>query len=535
MRKLRKCTKGIFQLPIVVVLLVVIACCASSASAAYYDEGNDGNSWETAYVIDSVEDFMLMRERTDSYRTTRGERGKYYKITADLDVSAETGMNIPSSFLGHIDGQNHTLKINIQSDISGAIFMEVSADQVAIKNLNVSGNCKGSHAGGIVYLLSAGIIENCSFSGTLEGEIAAGIALGINGGTSVKNCTFTGKIIASGPNVIAGGIVGQLRGGSIDNCTVSSGTVITCNSVNEQAGGFAGGIAGMTSSLTEAPSITNCTSYAVLEGNVKYKGGIAGTSNNPFAPALILSGNTWPNQYEEVGFNFDISIPGNGNTTPAPSPTPNPSPAPVTSQDTVSELEIAIIAPVVLSDEVIARIAQNISVDPSELILLTSADFDPSDPPKPTQAMIQEVSNQNGSFMAKLNTINVKKDGWYVFMVTVSDDLVGTPVSSLKLYGAEASDFAAGSLSASFGLMPVINGITGMFEVNNFLGIQLDTVPKQFLTVMFLSAGKSLTVYIVKILLLLLGGCNTGGVIMLKGVAIVSGGFIIAKFLRRKQ
>ena len=514
-------------------VMLCLAVMCTGAWGAYYDEGNDGDSWETAYVIDSVEDFMLMRERTGSSSKTKGERGKYYKITADLDVSSEAGMNTASSFSGHIDGQNHTLKINIQSNIGGTIFMQVSADQVAIRNLNVSGNCKGSQVAGILHTLSAGTVENCSFTGTLEGEIVGGIAAAISDGASVKNCAFSGQIIASGTSASAGGIVCQLRGGSIENCTVSSGTVITCNSTNELASGFVGGIAAMTVSALSAPSITNCTSYAVLEGNLQYKGGIVGSDNNPYFPALILSGNTWPNQYQEVGFSF--SIPGIGNNTPVPSPSP------ITSQDknTAAKLEIAVISPIVLSDEVIAKLAQNISVDPSEIILLTSADFTTSEPPEPTNAMRQRVQSDNGQFMAKLNTINVKRDGWYVFMVTVSDDLVGTKVSDLKLYAAESSDFTAssvGSVSAAFDLLPMANGLTGTLEVSNLFGVKLDTLPKQFLATMFLSASKSITVYIVKLIIMLLtGGCDAGIGIIGGGLMIVTGGVFITKRIKRKR
>ena len=513
-------------------VLILILCIAAFnravvAYAAYYDEGNNGDSWETAYVIDSVEDFMLMRERVGSYRKI--ERGKYYKITADLDVSAEAGMSTNASFYGHLDGQNHTLKINIQNDnnTGSAIFFSVSADQVAIRNLNVSGSCKGGQVAGILHGLYSGIVENCSFTGTLEGEIVGGIACAIDNNASVKNCIFSGEIIASGTTATAGGIIGQLRGGNIDNCTISSGTVITCNPANEQTIGFVGGIAGMTSSLSVAPSITNCTSYAVLEGNVKDKGGIVGAANNLYSPALILSGNTWPKQYPEVGYTFGISIPGNGNITPTPSPSP------VTSPDTPAELEIAIISPVPdLSPDVIARLAQNISVDTSEIILLTSSDFTTSDPPEPTQAMWQEVASQNGKFIAKLNTINVSKDGWYVFMVTVSDDIVGTSISDLRLFGAEDSDFAA-SFKASFGFLSLFNGITGMYEVSNLFGLKLDTLEKQVLVTMLLSAGKSLTTYFVKILLMLLAGCNSAGIGI--GAVFVIAGIIAVKFFRKKR
>ena len=235
---------------------------------------------------------------------------------------------------------------------------------------------------------------------------------------------------------------------------------------------------------------------------------IQGYSSNGYSFAIAAyddGGTTFDNVQASYSFMvLDSSSYGNGgNVTPVPGP--------VTSPDPPAKLETAIISPVPsLTDDVISRLAQNISVDPSEIILLTSADFTTSDPPEPTQAMRQEVSKQNGQFLAKLNTITVSRDGWYVFMVTVSDDLVGTPVNDLRLFGAEGSDFS-GSFTASFGLLSVFNGVTGMWEVSNLFGWEIDTLPKQFLVTMLLSAGTSLTTYFVKILLMLLaGGCSAG-------------------------
>ncbi|MBQ2616505.1 MAG: leucine-rich repeat domain-containing protein, partial [Synergistaceae bacterium] len=196
------------------------------------------------------------------------------------------------------------------------------------------------------------------------------------------------------------------------------------------------------------------------------------------------------------------------------------------------DVEQAIITPVVLSDEVIQRLAESVSVDVREIIMLTSADIDPNEAPEPTQAMKDIAQGERYELVAKLNTIKVNKEGWYVFKVTVSDDLVGTPVSDLRLYAADESDFAAGSFRSAFGLLPLINGVAGGFEVHNLLGIKLDTLPKQFLALMLLSAGKSLTMYIGKILLMLLAaGCAaTSGLGVIAAVVI----FAVKRFKKRR-
>ena len=176
------------------------------------------------------------------------------------------------------------------------------------------------------------------------------------------------------------------------------------------------------------------------------------------------------------------------------------------------------------------KLAQLVSVDKSEINFITSADIDYySDPREPTQAMREALSRENGIFEAKLNTIKVSKDGWYAFLLTVSDDLVGTNVNDLRLYYAEESEFDPLSVSASFGLMPVVNGIAGGFEITDLFGVKLDTVPKQFIAMMLLTSGKSLSVYIVKILLVLLAGCSAGA-----GSLIFLAVFIYKKHFRKK-
>ncbi|MBR1658252.1 MAG: hypothetical protein IJ697_07280, partial [Synergistaceae bacterium] len=82
----------------------------------YYNSGNDGNTWETAYILSSAADFLLLQERVSN--GTEGT-GKYYKLNANVDMTSVTGWygigrdNDPSKseeeiihpFTGHFDGQ----------------------------------------------------------------------------------------------------------------------------------------------------------------------------------------------------------------------------------------------------------------------------------------------------------------------------------------------------------------------------------------------------------------------------------------------
>ena len=208
-----------------------------------------------------------------------------------------------------------------------------------------------------------------------------------------------------------------------------------------------------------------------------------------------------------------------------------------TTQQEIEELHVAIVEPIsedYKTDDLLQKLANNASIDRSEIQWLSADVINTAEPPEPTDKMRDTVKSDGYQFAAKLNTIKVSEDGYYAFMVTVSDDLVGTKVSDLKLYYAEPSDFLSsvnGSVETAFGLMPLINGVTGGLEVSNFLGVKLDTLPKQFLATMFLSASKSMTVYIVKILLVLLGGCNVG--FGIAGTFVV--GVVAVKFFKTRK
>ncbi|MBQ7155410.1 MAG: hypothetical protein IJR85_07660 [Synergistaceae bacterium] len=44
---------------------MVAVVCSVPALAEYWNEGNNGDSWETAYIIASPEDFLRMRQNTN--------------------------------------------------------------------------------------------------------------------------------------------------------------------------------------------------------------------------------------------------------------------------------------------------------------------------------------------------------------------------------------------------------------------------------------------------------------------------------------
>ena len=135
----------------------------------------------------------------------------------------------------------------------------------------------GYNAGGIAGK-NGGTIQNCTVTIQSGGRIqensggAGGIA-GSNNGT-ITGCTVNnnGSIIAM--DSYAGGIAGYLRGGTIENCRVTGGS-ITASGTN----GIAGGVAGYQISS----SIQNCYvtgSSITASGTDGVAGGVVGNNNS---------------------------------------------------------------------------------------------------------------------------------------------------------------------------------------------------------------------------------------------------------------
>ena len=289
-----------------ILALMLVMLYATGAWGAYYDEGNDGDSWETAYIIDSAEDLADMAIRT-SY-----EVGKYFKLTTNIVstyVMDRGYITSPGVFSGHFDGQNHTINLNLYMT---RLCHIISSDnlQPAVRNLKLTGNIgTKSKIAPFCTELRSGIIENCSFNGTISGDYVAGIAcIVFDENAIIRNCSVNADISASED---AGGILSE-GFGVIENCSFS-GTINSSN--GEYAGGIAGEFEGNIRNCTVNANISavnnaggivgeayanieNCTVEASTRITAANVGGIAGiiySDNN------IVSGNTWPDIYPQFG------------------------------------------------------------------------------------------------------------------------------------------------------------------------------------------------------------------------------------------
>ena len=178
-----------------------------------------------------------------------------------------------------------------------------------------------------------------------------------------------------------------------------------------------------------------------------------------------------------------------------------------TTQTQNASLPSSVIEPVTLSDDLLDKIASVVSTDKSQIHYLTQDNI--SAPQEPTQAMKDYAQSDSAELIGKLNTITVDSEGWYVFKITLTDELYsllqGKNVSDFKFYGLNDSD--ATQPNASF-----IMGLLNTWEVLTLSGEKMETFgAKEFLMVGFLNAGKPFSVYLAKIIIALLsGGCEVG-------------------------
>lgn len=203
-----------------IVLLLACVLIAGSAggafavvygAAGYEFKGYDESS---AWEIDSVETLIKMRDDINSGAID--STGKFYKLTADLDLTSYaewTPIGVsPHNFVGNFDGNGHNIKIAIKRATQSYIGLFGSVWGGPIKNLSVSGS--------INYVLG-------SF------EVYAGGISAVTCGR-IENCEFNGKITISGNKqghkVYVGGITGSIgsmfSSGQINNCKLTANLTV---------------------------------------------------------------------------------------------------------------------------------------------------------------------------------------------------------------------------------------------------------------------------------------------------------------------
>ncbi len=295
------------KLALVLFLLMAFA----SSSYAEYSPGYSGSgsgltSGDPKWIV-TADDLRTLGNQVNA---DTEPSGRYYVLSRDLnmiytDYISIGNVNCGRPFSGHFDGNNKTIYVQIHPlreddeellSQDRALFGYIrTTGDYAVKDLHVGGYAKGYNAAGIVSILSAGEIVNCTVSGDFEAFSiagseeeenkinAGGIVAYITGGV-VSNCVFSGNVSADGGDFqsTAGGIAGIMSGGQILRSTVKHYAKISAKGNTEDNNPEnAGGIVGFATvedvyTNDSEDTVTYCTFEGGEITSTHYAGGITG-------------------------------------------------------------------------------------------------------------------------------------------------------------------------------------------------------------------------------------------------------------------
>ena len=203
---------------------------------------------------------------TDDYKD------KYLSITSDVSVSL-IGTSNSKTFRGHLNGNGHTITLSSSATGNEVALFNCVGSVGSVSNITFAGTISGVGKGSSTvccwnYGLIENIVNNCQFSSTNTNGLLGGIAGSqIASTATTRNCINNATI--SGVKYV-GGIVGNLRVGTISNC-VNNGNITGSSTA---VAGIAGLIGKDAASINNA-IITDCTNEGNISG-VGQVGGIAG-------------------------------------------------------------------------------------------------------------------------------------------------------------------------------------------------------------------------------------------------------------------
>lgn len=284
------------NLPLALGFILVLAFSLPSVSLAETYGGGSGTKADPYQI--------WIPEQMNTIGLNSGDWGKYFKLMADIDMSAYTGTeyniigNPTTYFTGTFDGNAHIIR-NLTYSASSqdyvGLFGYVGSGgkilNLGVENTNITGD---NYVGGLVGRKFGGTITACYATGTVSGSgSSVGGLVGDNVGT-ITACYATGEVSGSGnySNHI-GGLVGYNNSSTISACyatgavsgTSSSvgglvgrnygGTISACYATGEVSGsGDVGGLVGYNSSGT----INACYATGSVSGSGIYKGGLVGSN-----------------------------------------------------------------------------------------------------------------------------------------------------------------------------------------------------------------------------------------------------------------
>lgn len=175
---------------------------------------------QTNYNIATAEDLLNIKHNTE------GD----YKLTADIDMSGVSFTPLPD-FTGSLDGQGHVIRnltFNNANQDQAALFSTThgaTIKNLGIENANIVGN---ANAAAIVGRACGGTIQSCYVANSYiegrdhVGSITGDMNVNDNVGVTISDCLSDARLKTRSYQV--GGLVGVTNGGTIQNCYFS-GTI----------------------------------------------------------------------------------------------------------------------------------------------------------------------------------------------------------------------------------------------------------------------------------------------------------------------
>lgn len=226
-------------------------------------EGQNADTYGTEndpYLIKTSNDMAFF---ANEVKKGNGFDGKYIKLTIDLDMTNPKFTGIgdgdlvngkwsTKEFKGNFDGDNHDVKLCVNKSYMAGLF---NASSGTIKNVTTSGivYTQNRVAGGVVGYLNGGTVENVTNNAFVTGE-------------------FKETDILAGKGHI-GGVIGLLQTGSVSNLTNNGfvyGNVIEKDAKKQGVGGVIGTIE------ANATAINDLKNYGYVRNEGFCTGGTIG-------------------------------------------------------------------------------------------------------------------------------------------------------------------------------------------------------------------------------------------------------------------
>ena len=273
---------------------------ASETAEASITIRDYGKGTETSpYMIYSAQDWKDFADNVSTDEAISGYSGKYLEVASDIDFENTfvnpAGVSSLMSFKGTLDGKNFTLKnakIGDGTKSHQAFFYLLNGTVKNLKfdNITVTGGNANSAASSAAVLTAgqstvAFTIENCHITnssvisgpeqGTVGGSYAGGfVGRTNNASVAIRNCSISNSTITAS-NENAGGIVGLLGAGIIDDAKSTGNTIKTENK------GVAGGVVGFLSGSATIINISSSDNTCIVKNPASGgAGGVVGNCNS---------------------------------------------------------------------------------------------------------------------------------------------------------------------------------------------------------------------------------------------------------------